>query len=156
MKKVPYDLCLAVWLLVVVPFNGLAQEREEDGGEGRNELALFLGGTTNKDATAITFGLDYQYRLDPLLGIGALIDHAAGEIKSTLVGIGTFVHFQRWEITFAPAVEFTGDEINPSFRLGLKYEIKLSAFSISPAVNVDGARGGEFSVVYGLSVGTEF
>jgi len=160
MKQVSYVLCLAVWLLVVVPFNGLAQEvneeRKEDGGEGRNELALFLGGTTNKDATAITFGLDYQYRLTPLVGIGGLIDHAAGDIKSTLLGAAAFLHFLSWEITLAPAVEFVGDETNFTFRVGLAYEISLPAFSISPALNLDTERGGELSVVYGLSFGIEF
>ena len=124
--------------------------------ESRNEIALFLGLTTNKDATAATFGIDYQYKLSPLAGLGLVIDHAAGDIKSTIVAPGLFLHLLSWEFTLAPGVEFVDDETKFVFRTGVEYEIKLPYFSISPAINVDFERNDEIALVYGLSFGIEF
>jgi len=128
-------------------------EGEEDA---RNEIAIFLGLTTNKDATAATFGVDYQYRLTGPVGLGLVLDHAAGDIKSTLLAPGLFLHLLSWELTLAPGVEFVDSETNFVFRAGLEYEIKLPYFSISPTINLDSERGGELSLVYGLSFGMEF
>jgi hypothetical protein len=128
-------------------------EGEEDA---RNEIAIFLGLTTNTDATAGTFGVDYQYRLSPPVGIGLVLDHAAGDINSTLLAPALFLHLLSWELTLAPAVEFVDSETSFVFRAGLEYEIKLPYFSISPAINVDFERGGEPALVYGLSFGMEF
>lgn len=130
--------------------------KDSEGEEAKNELSLFLGATSNSDGTAFTIGLDYQYRITGLLGIGALIDHAGSDINSTLLGPAAFFHLRNWEITAAPALEFSDSETTLTYRIGLGYEIGLKAFSISPAVNIDGSRGGEFSVVYGLGFSVEF
>ncbi len=128
-------------------------EGEEDA---RNEIAIFLGLTTNKDATAGTFGVDYQYRLSPPVGLGLVLDHAAGDIKSTIVAPGLFLHLLNWEATLAPGVEFVDSETKFVFRVGIEYEFKLPYFSISPAINLDFERGDEIALVYGLSFGMEF
>ena len=128
----------------------------EGGDDARNEIAIFLGLTTNKDATAATFGVDYQYRLSGPVGLGLVLDHAAGDIKSTLLAPGLFLHFLSWELTLAPGVEFSDSETSFVFRAGIEYEIKLPYFSISPAINLDTVRDDELSLVYGLSFGMEF
>jgi len=138
--------------LAQTPANYPVEEEEETS----NEIALFLGLTTNKDATAATFGIDYQYKLSPLAGIGLVIDHAAGDIKSTIVAPGLFLHLLSWEFTIAPGVEFVDDETKFVFRTGVEYEIKLPYFSISPAINLDFERNDEIALVYGLSFGIEF
>ena len=149
-----------IFFAVLIPFDAHPQTESEDSGyekeEARNELAVFLGVTTNEDATAFTFGLDYQYRISPIVGIGALVDHAAGDIKSTLVGPALLLHFRKWEFTLAPAAEFLEDETVAAVRFGLEYEIKLPKFSISPAVNVDFERSGSPAAVYGLAFSKEF
>ena len=128
----------------------------EGGEDARNEIAIFLGLTTNKDATAATFGVDYQYRLSPPVGLGLVLDHAGGDIKSTLLAPALFLHLLSWEVTLAPGVEFVDSETFFVFRGGIEYEIKLPYFSISPAINIDFERGGEPALVYGLSFGMEF
>jgi hypothetical protein len=128
-------------------------EGEEDA---RNEIAVFLGLTTNKDATAGTFGVDYQYRLSGPVGLGLVLDHAAGDIKSTIIAPGLFLHFLSWEATLATGVEFVDSEAKFVFRAGIEYEFKLPYFSISPAINIDFERGDEIALVYGLSFGMEF
>ena len=88
----------------------------EGGDDARNEIAIFLGLTTNKDATAATFGVDYQYRLSPPVGLGLVLDHAAGDIKSTLLAPALFLHLLSWEVTLAPGVEFVDSETKFVFR----------------------------------------
>ncbi len=155
--------CTILILICIVSFNQLetlANTPANYPGDGeedaRNEIAIFLGLTTNKDATAATFGVDYQYRLSPPVGVGLVLDHAAGEIKSTLLAPALFLHLLSWEITLAPGVEFVDSETNLIFRAGIEYEIKLPYFSISPTINLDSERGGELSLAYGLSFGMEF
>ena len=128
----------------------------EGGDDARNEIAIFLGLTTNKDATAGTFGVDYQYRLSPPIGLGLVLDHAAGDIKSTLLAPALFLHLLSWEVTLAPGIEFVDSETFFVFRGGIAYEIKLPYFSIYPAINVDFERGGEPALVYGFGFGMEF
>jgi hypothetical protein len=156
-------ICIILILICVASLSNLesfANTPANYSGEGeedaRNEIAIFLGLTTNADATAATFGVDYQYRLSPPIGIGLVLDHAAGDIKSTLLAPALFLHLLSWELTLAPAVEFVDSETSFVFRAGLEYEIKLPYFSISPAINLDSERGGELSLVYGLSFGIEF
>jgi len=67
-----------------------------------------------------------------------------------------FLHLLNWELTLAPGVEFVDSETSFVFRAGIEYEIKLPYFSISPMINLDSERGGEPSLVYGLSFGMEF
>lgn len=156
-------ICIILILICIVslsqsetPAQIPANFTSESGEDARNEIAIFLGLTTNTDATAATFGVDYQYTLSPLVGLGLVLDHAAGDIKSTLLAPALFLHLLSWELTLAPAVEFSDSETSFVFRAGLEYEIKLPYFSISPTINLDSERAGELSLVYGLSFGMEF
>ena len=160
MNKYIRTLLILISILSLSNLESFANTPANYPGEGeedaRNEIAIFLGLTTNKDATAGTFGVDYQYRLSPPVGIGLVLDHAAGDIKSTLLAPGLFIHLLKWEFVIAPGIEFVDSETLFVFRGGVEYEIKLPYFSISPAINVDFERGGEIALVYGLSFGMEF
>lgn len=160
MYKYFYIILILICSVSLNQLESLAQTPANYPGEGgddaRNEIAIFLGLTTNKDATAATFGVDYQYRLSGPVGLGLVLDHAAGDIKSTLLAPGLFLHFLSWELTLAPGVEFSDSETSFVFRAGIEYEIKLPYFSISPAINLDTERDDELSLVYGLSFGMEF
>ncbi len=130
----------------------------EEEAEPRHSLSVFVGGTTTEHISAFTLGLDYQYRVTPVIGVGALFDHAFGEIKSTILGAALFVHFRRWEATLAPAVEFHGDseeEAAMAFRFGLGYEIELGSWTLVPSLLFDTERGGDPAVVYGIAFGVK-
>lgn len=116
-----YLFLLALILVLFVPL--VAQE------EDKNEISIFVGATTNDDATAATFGVDYQHRLTRLIGLGALIDHAGGDIKSTLIAPAIFFHVKSFEFVAAPGLEFSGDDTTMTYRLGVSYEIELSRFN---------------------------
>jgi len=153
-------ILILLFTLSLYEVETLAQTPANYSGEGeeesRNEIALFLGLTTNKDATAGTFGVDYQYRLSGPIGLGLVLDHAAGDIKSTLLAPGLFIHLLKWEFVIAPGIEFVDSETLFVFRGGIAYTIELSHFSIFPNINIDFERGGEIALVYGLSFGMAF
>ena len=144
----------ALWLIAFLPENIWGQE-EKESPKGKSDISLFLGGTSNSDATAFTIGLDYQYRLSRVFGVGAILDHAAGEISSTLVAPALFLHVKQLSFTVAPAAEFSDDGTAFVFRVGAEYEFEISKFTIFPAIFYDTERGGEPALVYGLSFGYE-
>jgi hypothetical protein len=87
-----------------------AQEAEE---ESKNAVSIFLGGTSNEDATAFTLGVDYQYRINRIVGVGALIDYAMGDIQSLLIAPAVYLHAGHFEVTVAPAAEFSEEDVSP-------------------------------------------
>ena len=152
MKKIIY---LNI-LLLTLPFLSFAQQESNEKEEKRNEVAIGMGGTTNKEATAFTIGIDYQYRITKLIGVGAIIDHAMADINSTLIAPALFLHAANFEFAIAPALEFIEEGTVVILRLGVAYGFELSRFSISPGVFWDSERNGESAIVYGLKFGYKF
>ena len=147
-KKIAYLL----FVFSLVPFLSYSQE-ESKKEESKNSLALFIGGTSNESTSAFTVGLDYQYRINKLIGVGALIDYATADINSLLVAPALYLHVSNFEFTIAPALEISKDEDPVGvFRLGAAYEFEFKKFSLSPAVFWDLERNGEPAIVYGLSL----
>ena len=132
-----------------------AQEQETNRKEDKkNDLALFLGGTSNSKASAVTLGLDYQFRISNLVGVGAVLDYATGDLKSLLIAPAVFFHVSEIEIVLAPGVEFSNEEISAIFRVGLSYEFKISKkITISPSLIFDTERNLEEPIVYGVAFG---
>ena len=130
-------------LILLLPLFAFAQESEgKDEKEKKNSIAIFFGGTTNSESSAFTIGADYQYRISHLFGIGALIDHAVGDIQSTILGPAFFLHLRNFEFTVAPVIEYSDDEWSPVLRVGVGYEIELPVLAIVPEVFFDTERGG--------------
>ena len=159
--KIKFSLFLVIVFSCFIFTSSFSQEaKEAEESEGKNEIAVFLGGTSqmSDDGTsAFTLGLDYQYRVGKLIGLGFLFDHAMGDIKSTLIGPFVSFHLRKFVLITAPALEFSDGETNPTFRLGLAYEIELSnGFAILPTLNYDNERRDEISIVYGFSIAKSF
>ena len=95
-------------------------------------------------------------RISRIFGVGGLIDHATGEINSTLIAPALFLHVKKFCFTLAPSVELSEDETTAVLRVGVEYEIEISRFSISPALFFDTERDENPSLVYGVSFGFEF
>jgi hypothetical protein len=151
MKRLLAIVCL--FFLIIMTY---AQENEESNKEeSKNELSVFLGGTTNSEASAFTLGMEYQYRLSKVIGLGAFVDIAFGEIKSALAGPAVFLHTWNLEFTIAPAAEFNDKEIIAALRLGTGYRFKIRKFVVMPALFFDTERNKRPSWVYGLNFGYE-
>ena len=145
-------------LLLALPLAPFSQDELIKEKEKRNQISLFLGATSNKNGTGFTVGLDYQYRINKIIGVGVLVaDYAVGSVESLLVGPSLYLHAGHFEFTLAPAGEFSGGETTFVFRLGAAYEFELSkGVTISPSVYFDSERDEESALVYGLSFGFEF
>ena len=152
MKYKQIILATALLLFVLLPGNIWGQEKKE-APESKSDISLFLGATSGSEDTAFTIGVDYQYRISNVFGVGALLDFAGGDFKSTLVAPALFLHLKKFSFTLAPGAEFSDDETTMVLRLGASYEFELSRFSISPAIFYDTERGGDPALVYGLSFG---
>jgi len=133
-----------------------AQEKvDNDKEESKNELSIFLGATSNSDATAFTLGVDYQHRFTKVVGLGGLVDYAMGDIQSVLIAPALYLHAWHFEFTVAPAAEFSDGDIVAVLRLGAAYEFEIKRFSISPSLFFDTERNESPAWVYGLSFGFE-
>ena len=154
MKRSVMILVAAVVLATIPAFG----QHEEVHHGHKNHLSLFLGNTHNYHGEdAFTVGLDYEFRLHTLLGVGALVDHAAGDIGSTVAGAGIFLHpWGASRLLVAAANEHHHGEDAFVVRVGATYDFHVAGWSISPTVNVDLLEGGEENWVYGLGIGRGF
>jgi hypothetical protein len=122
-----------------------------------HHLSLVVAGTTDDEETAFTLGVDYEYRLTQLLGLGAVVEYAFEDIDAlTLLGVADVHVWRGLAIQTGPGVEFIGGE-SPEFvyRIGALYEFEIESFTLAPQVHYD-ATTGEDAVVYGISVGFSF
>jgi hypothetical protein len=129
-----------------------------------NHLALFTGATTNfeHDSTDFTIGVDYEYRVSDMFGIGLFGEIVYAGHRETIVGVPFFFHMDDapLKIVLAPGVIMAEDHHHHKyekflFRAGLGYDIHMGAYSITPTLNAD-LVDGDVSLVYGLAFGIGF
>ena len=159
--KIKFSLFLLTVFSCFIFSSSFSQEgKEGEESEGKNEIAVFLGGTSQLEGdgtSAFTLGLDYSYRVGKLIGLGFLFDHASGDLKSTLIGPFVSSHLRKFVLTAAPALEFSEEETTPTYRLGIAYKIELpNGFAILPTLNFDKERREEISLVYGFTIAKSF
>ena len=128
-------------------------------GYHRNVIAVFLGVTSEeRRESSPTFGLEYERRLSPAFGLGAILEHARGDLDFTIAAIPFAYHYGHWKFYAAPGVEFSDEEHNTEFlmRVGVEYAFELGrSFEISPQVDIDFVDG-EIVTVLGLTLGYGF
>ena len=83
-------LCVAS---VLLPANLVAEEEEKEHLH-RNEVSLVLGGTyeSEEKKSFFTAGGDYEYRLNPRIGIGGTVEHLT-DLDALVVVIPVTFHF---------------------------------------------------------------
>ena len=127
---------------------------------GPHHFSVLAGITDNEEHTAFTLGIDYEYRLGRLLGIGAVLEQAFGDIDATTVLAVADLHVWRGlAVQTGPGVEFIdhAGETDEEFvyRIGVLYEFEQGAVTISPQLHLDLTSEGE-SVVLGVAFGFGF
>jgi hypothetical protein len=171
----PLIVTLVVLLFLAVsmwcPSRSLAQEEgvaepeiegepeEEEKESGFHHLSVFLGATDRQDGEPeFTMGIDYVYRLAPIVGIGALYDNPRADFRDAIIAAGfTLYPVAEFYVLAAPGFEFQeGHDTEILFRLGLGYNVFIgkSQFTIAPALNFDYVSD-EVVYVYGLNFGIE-
>jgi len=128
-----------------------------------HHLSLFIGGThiDAGDETAFTFGVDYEYRLNKLIGVGGVAEHAVGGIDATSLLAVADIHLWRGlALQLGPGVEFVdeedGSETFAIGRIGMLYELEfVEGFTLSPQFHYD-VSSGEDAIVFGIAFGRAF
>lgn len=158
-------LLAALWV-GAVPRSAHASEAAEAGhgeadGHHRHHVAVLLGGAVRDEhgetESGFALGVDYEYRLHRLLGAGALVEVATGDIRDVVAMVPFFVHpWGGLKLVAAPGVEIRGNgEAEFLFRLGGAYLFPLGDFSVGPDFAVDIVEGHP-TFVFGLVLGTGF
>ena len=144
------SICLSI-LVFMTLFTGTA-------GAAEQSLSLFVGITDDRGDNAFSLGLDYEYHLSELVGIGGLVDVATGDVRSFVVGVPVFVHpVGGLLLLAAPGVEHQDDGSNEFlFRIGVGWEFEVGErFAITPIANIDFVDGDEV-YVWGVEFGYRF
>ena len=166
---------VVVFSLTLTPLAVMAEEVGEHHGEEphrhRHHLALFVGGihadtetehegheseTHEESVDAFSVGVDYEYRLNTIFGIGGFVEYAGGDLETIVSAPALFIHpVGGLKFIFAPGVEHTGDHNVFLFRTGVYYDFFFDNFSVGPTLSVDFVDG-EKILIYGVSLGYGF
>lgn len=105
--------------------------------------------------TYVAVGAEYEYRLEPMLGIGGFANYVFSTPGLTLIGL-PMVYFHPlsndWYINAAPIAQFGGSKTEYGVRLGTRIPIALGPVSIVPQASVDFIAGGR-NLIFGLGIG---
>lgn len=144
-------LVLAIFMLSVA----VAASAQEPHPEERHEMevpynvaALFLGNTNEQGANGFSLGLEYERRVSDLFGVGAVVEHAGGDINGTITIAVLYVHPYAGLLVvlglgaeFKSASEEDGEEEAATSgllgRIGLGYEFEFDHLVLVPQINLD-------------------
>ncbi len=169
MYKVSRSFFLSLVLIFFcISFAASAQIDVEFDEDKRHHLSVVTAGTTifKADETAFTLGIDYEYRLNRLVGVGLVLEQAFGDVDATsLLAVADLHIWKGLALQIGPGLEFIDEttlsgerenETNFIFRLGTLYEFEFDEkYTLSPQVHYD-ASSGEDALVFGLALGIAF
>ena len=125
-----------------------AEHEEAEIAPPYNVAAVFLGNTNEESENGFSLGLEYERRVSDLVGVGALVERAGGDIKSTIAMATLYVHpvgefyvIVGLGAEFKDAREEHGEEEQATSgimgRIGIGYELELGRLVLVPQVNLD-------------------
>lgn len=156
-----------MWPLVALLLAGLALPANAEEGEPEvwkehpHHLSVITGATHDHDETAFTLGLDYEYRVNRLLGFGTVVEYAFHHLDSwTLLAVADIHVWRGLALQTGPGLEIVDEEEGHEeefvYRAGLLYEVELPRrFTVSPQVHYD-VGSGINALVFGVAVGRNF
>lgn len=132
-----------------------------EGAEGLHmpyHLSLFLGDThIDGEGDNSTIGVDFEYRVNQLLGIGSVIEYAGGELDATTALAVADIHLHEgWVMQLGPGIERRHSEEVFVSRVGFLYEFESNRYTFSPQLHWDYHSGEENAVVAGFAFGFSF
>lgn len=161
-------LLMLVVLLGCLPSS--ADAEEEVWRERPHHFSFFVAGTHHEGEDAWTLGLDYEYRVNALIGLGLIGEHAFEDVDSTTLLAVADIHVWRGlAIQTGFGVEFVNEEEEEEeherkekeveelfvYRIGGLYEFEFGHYTVSPQVHYDATKDGH-SVIFGVAVGFAF
>ncbi len=162
-RRTAYLLLMMVLAQSIAVGEGEEQEKEEMWKEHPHHLSVVLAGTVEdgeeENEKAETLGIDYEYRLNDFLGIGAVVERAFDPLDTTTALFVADLHVWRGlAIQTGPGVEQIdrGDgEDKFVYRIGSLYEIERGRFTVSPQLHLDVTSEAK-SVIFAVAFGFGF
>ena len=112
-----------------------------------HHLSLVTGTTFDHGEAGETIGIDYEYRVNAFLGLGAVIEQAYGKLDATTALLVADLHLGRGAILqTGPGMERLpethGDPASGRknlfvYRFGLLYEFEFDHLTLAPQLHVD-------------------
>lgn len=133
-------------------------EEEVHIPHGPHHLSILLADThVNSEGNNSTFGIDYEFRVSPLLGLGAVIEHAYGELDATtLLAVADIHIYEGFIMQVGPGIEHRESENVFVARAGILYEFEYENFTLSPQLYWDFHRDEANAIVLGIALGFSF
>ena len=150
-------LSIGLFLLGLNPSVQAAEEGHVSP-HGPYHLSAVLADThVDGEGNNPTIGIDFEYRMNRLLGLGAVVEQAWGELHaSTLLAVADIHLHEGWVIQVGPGFEHReGEDVFVS-RAGLLYEFEWQNFTLSPQLHWDYHQHEENAVVAGFALGFSF
>jgi hypothetical protein len=158
MRKNPFKLLAP--LLCVGIFASTVQSEEDafNFADHPHHFSVLLAKTEiSGHGSGETIGLDYEYRLNPFLGLGAVVEYAGSSLDALTVLAVADLHITHHLIMqIGPGYERTSEHTLFVGRVGLLYEFELNHWTVSPQLHFDYHDGGDDAIVYGIATGFSF
>ncbi len=148
-------LATALLMTVLIPGIVCADNTHDEHAKAHdfhpNVVGLF-GGITSEDRRerALTFGIEYERRLNQSFGLGVVAERATGDLDLWVFAVPIAFHNGPWKLYVAPGVEDSdhhGSEF--LFRVGAEYAFDMGGYELAPQVDIDFVNG-EQVYVFGL------
>ena len=157
-----FHLPLLATLLAASACSTPPMRTEIDHRDKPHHLSLFTGATSIEasEDPDTTIGVDYEYRVSDLVGLGGVVEHAfADNDSTTLLAVADLHLTHSLVIQSGPGVEFFSGRgaDDPEFvvRTGALYEFEIGHTTVSPQVHYDWAEA-EDALIWGLAFGFAF
>lgn len=153
------------WALVIsIGFTSSVMAQHESAIEeihiphGPHHLSVLLADThASGEGNNSTLGIDYEYRISPLLGVGVVLEHAYGELDATTALAVADVHiYNGFIMQLGPGFEHRESENVFVARVGVLYEFEYENFTLSPQLHWDYHNGEANALVAGFALGFSF
>jgi len=158
MRYLVYLLISFLFASTVFADQGKSNAKQEHASHSPHHISVLVGSTHERgESDSFTLGLDYEYRVNKLLGVGAVIERAYGKLNATTVLAVADIHFSHGLIMqIGPGFEHAGDHDLFVGRVGVLYEHEISNYTLSPQLHWDHHDGGSNTVVAGVAFGFSF
>lgn len=157
-KRYSRESLISGVLLLATIMSTSATAENEEGLHMPYHLSVFLGDThIDGEGDNPTIGIDFEYRVNQLLGIGTVVEYAGGELDATTALAVADIHLHEgWVMQLGPGFEHRHSEEVFVSRVGLLYEFELNHYTFSPQLHWDYHDGEENALVAGFAVGFSF
>ena len=126
-----------------------------ESSEPHSTVGIFIGDTNEDRRNGFTVGLEYEYRVSQLLGLGITAEHVAGEFDTNVFVAPIALHSGPWKVYAGPGIEDGEEGSEFLMRVGLEYGFHFGEYEISPQVDVDFVDGEQLfvlGVVFGMEL----